>query len=60
MVRAIELYGVSFVKTNSNLKTMTEALEQLRFTHLEAAIYRLPVAYLMLKKYDLALDYIRD
>jgi len=45
MVRAIELYGIPFIRSKSHLETIIGDLEQGRYTHNESAAYRLPIAY---------------
>ena len=47
MVMAIETYGTPFMKSNATLGAIIGDLEQLRFTSKDAAVYRLPVAYLL-------------
>jgi hypothetical protein len=54
MVKAIETYGTPFMKSNTTLAAIIDDLEQLRFTTKDAAVYKLPVAYLLSGKADAA------
>jgi hypothetical protein len=54
MVRAIREYGLPFMKSYSELDSITEALESKRFTINQSRAYRLPIAYLLQGKTDLA------
>jgi hypothetical protein len=56
---AIQVYGLPFMKANATLDAVIENLEQLRFSFNESAVYRLPAAYLLAGKPDLAEKYVR-
>lgn len=56
MVEAIRVYGVPFMKSNATLEAILSDLERLRFTSKDAAVYRLPVAYLLSGKTELAVE----
>jgi hypothetical protein len=47
MVEAIEVYGISFFKSNSSLETIIGHLEQGRYTYNESPAYRLPIGYVV-------------
>jgi len=57
---AIESYGIPFMRTTASLGAVIENLEHLRFSFKESAMYRLPVAYLLGDKLDLAASYVND
>jgi len=54
MVKAIDIYGIPFMKSNEMLQAIIENLEQVRFTTKDSVVYRLPVAYLLSGKSDAA------
>ncbi|HEY1799458.1 MAG TPA: hypothetical protein VGG46_00875 [Terriglobales bacterium] len=57
--QAIELYGLPFMNANASLEAITEDLEHLRFSFRESVVYRLPVAYLLGDKTELAMEYVK-
>ena len=59
VVQAISLQGLPFMKANSSLDTIVADLENLLFTYKESAAYRLPAAYLVAGKRELALAYVQ-
>jgi hypothetical protein len=59
VVKAISLHGVPFMKANSSLDAIVADLENLLFTYKESAAYRLPVAYLVAGKRELATAYVQ-
>jgi hypothetical protein len=59
MVKAIEIYGIPFMKSNATLDQITLNLEQLRFTSGDAAVYRIPIAYLLSGKTEPAVAHIK-
>ena len=58
MVKAVEVYGIPFMKANSALEGILRDLEQLRFSSRDTAIYRLPIAHLLAGKTGLAVSYV--
>jgi hypothetical protein len=54
MVQAVELYGIPFMKLKTKLEDLLQDLEQLRFTVIENAVYRVPIAYLLSGKTEMA------
>jgi hypothetical protein len=54
MVQAVELYGIPFMKSKTRLEDLLQDLEQLRFTVRENAVYRVPIAYLLSGKTEMA------
>lgn len=59
MVQAVEIYGVPFMKSNASLEVIIDHLERHRYSDRESAAYRVPVAYLLAGKTDLALEHAR-
>jgi hypothetical protein len=59
VVQAISLHGLPFMKANSSLDTIVADLENLLFTYKESAAYRLPAAYLVAGKRELAVAYVQ-
>jgi len=57
LVKAIEIYGIPFMRSNDTLEGILSKLEELRFTSKDAAAYRIPVAYLLSGKPELAASY---
>jgi hypothetical protein len=55
---AIQKYGLPFMKANATLGVVIENLEHLRFSFKESAVYRLPAAYVLEGKPDLAAKYV--
>jgi len=58
MAKAVEVYGVAFMKPNSALDDILRDLEGLRFATKDSAIYRIPVAYLIAGETERALAYV--
>jgi hypothetical protein len=58
MVTAIQKYGLSFMKEHSSIEAIITDLENNRFCFKESLIFRLPVAYLLSGKTQLAIDYV--
>jgi hypothetical protein len=56
---AIQVYGLPFMEANATLGAVIDNLEQLRFSFKESADYRLPAAYLLAGKPDLAKKYVK-
>ena len=54
IARAVRQFGVPFAEANASLAVVTANLEQLQFTYRESAVYRLPIAYLLLGDRDRA------
>jgi hypothetical protein len=59
MVEAIETYGIPFMKSHGTLEAIVSDLQRLRFTSKDTAVYRLPVAYLLSGKTELAGEYVK-
>lgn len=59
MVEAIRRYGKPFMESNAPLEEVIRDLEQVRFTSKESIAYRLPVAYALSGKVDLAVTQIQ-
>ncbi|HEX4170375.1 MAG TPA: hypothetical protein VHZ55_33330 [Bryobacteraceae bacterium] len=59
MVEAIHRYGKPFMEANAALDEVTRDLEQVRFTSEESVIYRLPVAYALTERVDIAVAQIQ-
>jgi hypothetical protein len=57
MVKAIEVYGISFFKSNSSLETIIGHLEQGRYTQNESTAYRLPIGYVVSRDTSAAIAY---
>jgi hypothetical protein len=57
---AIEIYGIPFMRGTASLEALIDNLEHLRFSFKESAMYRLPVAYLLVNKLDSAVSYVND
>ncbi len=58
MVKAIEVYGIPFMNSNSSLGEIVQDLEGLRFVSKDATVYKLPVAYILSGKGDSATAYV--
>jgi hypothetical protein len=58
MVKAVEVYGIPFMNSNSKLVQVLQNLEGLRFASKDATIYKLPVAYILSGKRDSATAYV--
>lgn len=59
IAKAIETYGVPFMKSNAALEDILQDLEQLRFASRDTAVYRFPIAYLLAGKTELAAVYVK-
>jgi hypothetical protein len=59
MARAVEVYGMPFMNSNSTLTAQLQDLEHLRFSSKETAVYRCPVAYLLSGRTELAAAYVK-
>src|ERR1700721_2823621 len=59
VAKAISLHGLPFMSANSSLDTIVADLEDLVFTFKESAVYRLPAAYLVAGKRELAIAYVQ-
>jgi hypothetical protein len=60
VTKAIETYGIPFMKANASLDVIVDDLEHLRFSFKESVEYRLPVAYLLVNKTDRAVKYVNE
>jgi hypothetical protein len=60
IAKAIEVYGLPFMMRNATLDAIADDLEQLRFSFKESAVYRLPVAYFLLHKPELAMTFVKE
>ncbi len=60
MVRAIGVYGIPFMNSNSSLVQIVQDLEGLRFVSKDATVYKLPVAYILSGKGDSATVYVEN
>lgn len=59
IVKAVETYGVPFMKSNAALEDIIRDLEQLRFASRDTALYRSPIAYLLAGKTELAVAHVK-
>jgi len=60
MVRAIEVYGIPFMNSNCRLGDIVQNVENLRFISKDAAVYKLPVAYLLSGRGGSATAYVEN
>ena len=59
MVEAIHRYGRPFMESKATLNEVTLDLEQVRSTSKESVVYRLPVAYALTERVDVAVAQIQ-
>jgi hypothetical protein len=59
MALMIQQYGLPFMTENSSLEAITRALEEKRFSNNDSIAYRLPLAYLLSGRVNLAAEYVR-
>jgi len=59
MVKAIELYGIPFMQSHSALDIIITSLQELKLAYAASAAYRLPAAYLVSGRKELATSYVQ-
>lgn len=60
MVAAIGTYGFPFMKAHASVEAIIDDLENKRFSFNESIVFRLPVAYFLIGKTELALQYVKE
>lgn len=60
IMRSIQDYGLPFMMKHSTLAAVTKALEEGHFTYNDSRRYRLPVAYLLQGKSQLAVQMVNE
>jgi hypothetical protein len=58
LIEVIRKYGMPFIESNASLPTLVNSLVDGRFTYKESAIYRRPIAHLVLGQKDEARQYV--
>ncbi len=60
LIGAVRAFGMPFIESKASLPLLAADLEALRFTFKESAIYRLPIAYLLLRNSNQARQYVQQ
>ena len=60
MGKAVEVYGIPFMDSNGKLLEIVQDLETLRFVSKDAAVYKLPVAYILSGRGESGTAYVEN
>ena len=60
IAKAIELYGITFLKEHASIEVIARCLEEGKYSYNERAVYHLPVAYWLLGEKSKAGAYIQQ